>query len=65
MTETELRFRKVQETVEPRRSTREARVPVLHIQGKWLEKAGFAPGTTAVLTISENKIVITIRKELT
>lgn len=55
----QLRYRKIGETVEPRRTIRECHVPVLHIQGKWLEQAGFRSGTKVRIKIDQDVLIIT------
>jgi hypothetical protein len=44
-------------------SRRERRVPMLRMRGEWLRKLGFESGARVVVTIEDQRIVLTVVSE--
>jgi len=49
---------KLSEFIKCHRNRDDERLPVLRIEGRWLEKLGFHPRETVVVTYSKDRLVI-------
>ena len=38
-------------------------VPVIRLEGKWLERLGFKSGNEVEIELKKNKLIITVKKE--
>jgi len=42
----------------------EVKIPEIRLEGKWLDELGFKQGQTVTIELADNKLTITIDKEL-